>query len=53
LSLTQKRRKHVGQGTGDEEEGDVLSKDEEEKAKGDKAGDQAGEDFYEAEIDID
>jgi sporulation protein YhbH len=47
-----KKRKHVGQGTGEEEEGDVLSQDGDQEAKGDKAGDGAGEEFYEAEIDI-
>ena len=48
--------KHVGQGDGDSQVGDVIAKgsgDKEGKAgQGKQAGDQAGQDYYEAEISI-
>ncbi|QUG40289.1 sporulation protein YhbH [Psychrobacillus sp. INOP01] len=48
--------KHVGQGDGDSQVGDVIAKgsgDEKGKAgQGKQAGDQAGQDYYEAEISI-
>lgn len=48
--------KHVGQGDGKSQVGDVVAKgsgDEEGKAgQGKQAGDQAGQDYYEAEISI-
>lgn len=47
------KHKHVGQGDGDSEVGDVLARDQpKESGKGGKAGDQAGQDYAEAEIDI-
>ncbi len=48
------KSKHVGQGDGDSKVGDVVARGSEEgesgSGKGKKAGDQAGEDFSEAEI---
>ncbi|GIP38438.1 stress response UPF0229 protein YhbH [Paenibacillus sp. J31TS4] len=46
------KAKHVGQGDGDSQVGDVLGRDpaDGKPGKGDGAGDQAGEDYYEAEI---
>lgn len=48
--------KHVGQGKGDSQVGDVVAKgsgDEKDGAgQGKQAGDQAGQDFYEAEVTI-
>ncbi|MCZ8533886.1 sporulation protein YhbH [Psychrobacillus psychrodurans] len=48
--------KHVGQGDGDSQVGDVIAKgsgDEQGKAgQGKQPGDQAGQDYYEAEISI-
>ncbi|MFC7440345.1 sporulation protein YhbH [Laceyella putida] len=48
--------KHVGQGNGDSKVGDVLGKEQESgqagPGKGQGAGDQAGMDYYEAEISI-
>ncbi|MRG27432.1 MULTISPECIES: sporulation protein YhbH [Laceyella] len=48
--------KHVGQGNGDSKVGDVLGKDSPSgqagPGKGQGAGDQAGMDYYEAEISI-
>lgn len=50
------KNKHVGQGTGKSKIGDVVARDgkSEQKApgKGQGAGDQAGEDYYEAEVSI-
>jgi uncharacterized protein len=48
--------KHVGQGDGESEVGDVLGVDPAPAAgpgKGEGAGDQAGEDYYEAEVSMD
>lgn len=46
--------KHVGQGDGDSQVGDVIGVDPRSTApgKGDKAGDQPGDDYYEAEINL-
>src|SRR5690606_30773352 len=49
------KSKHVGQGDGDSKVGDVLGRDPSPQAgqgKGQGAGDQAGQDYYEAEIDL-
>lgn len=49
------KNKHVGQGDGDSQVGDVVARDGSQKqspGKGQGAGDQPGEDFYEAEISM-
>lgn len=49
------KNKHVGQGDGDSQVGDVVARDgsgEKGPGKGQGAGDQAGEDYYEAEISL-
>ncbi len=51
------KNKHVGQGDGDSQVGDVVARDgnSQQKAgpgKGKGAGDQAGEDYYEAEVSM-
>jgi hypothetical protein len=49
------KSKHVGQGDGDSQVGDVLGIDPSAASgpgKGEGAGDQPGEDYYDAEIDI-
>lgn len=50
------KQKHVGQGDGDSQVGDVLGVDREAQkkgpGKGENAGDQPGEDYYEAEISM-
>ena len=49
------KNKHVGQGDGDSKVGDVVARDGSGKpgpGKGQGAGDQAGEDFYEAEVSM-
>ncbi|MEC2057743.1 sporulation protein YhbH [Peribacillus psychrosaccharolyticus] len=49
------KNKHVGQGDGDSELGDVVARDgkpEQGPGKGPGAGDQAGEDYYEAEVSM-
>jgi hypothetical protein len=50
------KSKHVGQGTGASRVGDVLGRDplagQPGAGKGEGAGDQPGEDYYEAEIDM-
>ncbi len=50
------KQKHVGQGDGDSQIGDVLGVDREAQkkgpGKGEGAGDQPGEDYYEAEISM-
>src|SRR3990167_705680 len=48
-----KKSKHVGQGDGESEVGDVIASERKKSGKGDKAGDQEGEEYYEAEIEID
>jgi uncharacterized protein len=50
------KQKHVGQGDGDSQVGDVLGVDRDAQkkgpGKGEGAGDQPGEDYYEAEISM-
>src|SRR4051812_873763 len=47
----QKKQKQVGQGDGDSKVGDILQSDDPKQAEGqDKAGDEAGVEYYEAEI---
>ncbi|MCY7952651.1 sporulation protein YhbH [Bacillus inaquosorum] len=50
------KNKHVGQGDGDSKVGDVVARDGSDKkqgpGKGQGAGDQAGEDYYEAEVSL-
>ena len=50
------KNKHVGQGDGDSEVGDVVARDgsdsKQGQGKGQGAGDQAGEDYYEAEVSL-
>ncbi|WP_071459004.1 sporulation protein YhbH [Bacillus massilinigeriensis] len=49
------KNKHVGQGKGDSKVGDVVARDssgEKAPGKGQGAGDQAGEDYYEAEVSM-
>lgn len=49
------KNKHVGQGEGDSQVGDVIARDgsgQKAPGKGQGAGDQAGEDYYEAEVSL-
>ncbi|MCR2821122.1 sporulation protein YhbH [Lederbergia panacisoli] len=49
------KNKHVGQGDGDSQIGDVVARDgpsQKGPGKGQGAGDQAGEDYYEAEVSM-
>ncbi|UOQ46520.1 sporulation protein YhbH [Halobacillus salinarum] len=49
------KNKHAGQGEGDSEIGDVVAQAPSKKGKpgdGEGAGDQAGEDYYEAEVSL-
>ncbi|WP_042349949.1 sporulation protein YhbH [Bacillus massiliigorillae] len=50
------KNKHVGQGDGDSQVGDVVARDnsgaQKAPGKGQGAGDQAGEDYYEAEVSL-
>ncbi|WP_391119518.1 sporulation protein YhbH [Psychrobacillus sp. L3] len=48
------KTKHVGQGDGDSQVGDVIARDPsgEGSGAGKQAGDQAGKDYYEAEVTI-
>ncbi|MBM7586324.1 sporulation protein YhbH [Bacillus pakistanensis] len=49
------KNKHVGQGEGDSQVGDVVARDGSQQkgpGKGQGAGDQAGEDYYEAEVSM-
>lgn len=50
------KNKHVGQGDGDSKVGDVIARDgsadQKGPGKGQGAGDQAGEDYYEAEVSL-
>jgi sporulation protein YhbH len=53
IRYSQDRNKHVGQGDGDSQVGDVIAKDGSRKqgpGKGEGAGDQPGQDYYEAEV---
>ncbi|MDT3425105.1 sporulation protein YhbH [Paenibacillus forsythiae] len=49
-----RKQKHVGQGDGDSQIGDVLGREPTQTGpgKGDKAGDQPGQDLVEAEVDL-
>lgn len=49
-----RKQKHVGQGDGDSQIGDVLGREPAQTGpgKGDKAGDQPGQDLVEAEVDL-
>lgn len=50
-----RKSKHVGQGDGDSKVGDVLGREPQtasKSGKGEGAGDQPGEDVYEAEVDL-
>lgn len=50
------KSKHVGQGNGDSQVGDVVAKDGDQGQKGQgqgkEAGDQPGQDYYEAEVSL-
>jgi sporulation protein YhbH len=50
------KNKHVGQGDGDSQVGDVVARDgssgQNSPGKGQGAGDQAGEDYFEAEVSL-
>lgn len=49
------KNKHVGQGDGDSQVGDIVARDgsaQEGAGSGQGAGDKAGEDYYEAEVSI-
>ncbi|MGE8207810.1 sporulation protein YhbH [Heyndrickxia sp. NPDC080065] len=49
------KNKHVGQGDGDSKVGDVIARDgspQQGPGKGNGAGDQPGEDYYEAEVSL-
>lgn len=49
------KNKHVGQGQGDSKVGDIIARDgspQEGPGKGQGAGDQPGEDYYEAEVSL-
>jgi uncharacterized protein len=49
------KNKHVGQGDGESQVGDVVARDGSQQkgpGKGQGAGDQAGEDYYEAEVSM-
>nr|WP_236838898.1 sporulation protein YhbH [Caldalkalibacillus salinus] len=48
------KQQHAGQGDGDSQVGDVVARDGKPQGpgKGQGAGDQAGEDYYEAEVDV-
>lgn len=53
IRYSQDKNKHVGQGDGDSGVGDVIARDGSPKkgaGKGSGAGDQPGEDYYEAEV---
>ncbi|MGP4069774.1 sporulation protein YhbH [Halobacillus sp. B29] len=55
IRYNHEKNKHAGQGEGDSEIGDVVAQAPQSKGKpgqGEGAGDQAGEDFYEAEISL-
>lgn len=47
------KSKHVGQGSGDSQVGDIVASDgSQSPGKGKQAGDQPGQDYYEAEVSI-
>lgn len=49
-----RKRKHVGQGDGKTKVGDVIAREDEGQGQGSgQGGDQPGQDYYEAEVEID
>src|SRR3954447_8269449 len=51
-----RKKKHVAQGNGKTQVGDVIGREQQAgqgPGKGKQAGDQPGDDFFEAEVDID
>lgn len=53
IRYNHEKSKHVGQGNGKSQVGDVVANDGSKNAgKGKQAGDQAGSDYYEAEVSI-
>ncbi|SDH54457.1 hypothetical protein SAMN05192534_10716 [Alteribacillus persepolensis] len=56
IRYNSENNKYAGQGDGDSQEGDVIAREpggkEQKGATGKKAGDKAGEDYYEAEVSI-
>lgn len=49
-----RKRKHVGQGDGKTKVGDVIGREDQGQGQGTgQGGDQPGQDYYEAEVDID
>ncbi len=54
IRYSQSKNKHVGQGNGKSKVGDVIAQDgkPQKGGTGEKAGDQPGTDYYEAEIDF-
>ncbi|MDA3128552.1 sporulation protein YhbH [Aliibacillus thermotolerans] len=55
IRYNMENNKYAGQGDGDTKEGDVIARDpsgQKKQGQGKKAGDQAGEDYYEAEVSI-
>ncbi|WP_138420638.1 sporulation protein YhbH [Aquibacillus sediminis] len=53
IRYSQDKNKHAGQGDGDSDVGDVIAKDgkpQKAQGKGEGAGDQPGQDYYEAEV---
>ncbi|WP_181349338.1 sporulation protein YhbH [Thalassobacillus sp. CUG 92003] len=55
IRYNHEKNEHVGQGDGESQVGDVVAKgpaDQKKAGQGSGAGDQAGEDFYEAEVTL-
>jgi uncharacterized sporulation protein YeaH/YhbH (DUF444 family) len=48
-----RKRKHVGQGDGNTKVGDVIGRENQQGQGSGQAGDSPGQDYYEAEVDID
>jgi sporulation protein YhbH len=48
-----RKRKHVGQGDGNTKVGDVVGRENQQGQAPGQAGDSPGQDYYEAEVDID
>jgi uncharacterized sporulation protein YeaH/YhbH (DUF444 family) len=48
-----RKRKHVGQGDGNTKVGDVIGRENQQGQGTGQAGDSPGQDYYEAEVDID
>lgn len=53
LRYDSRKKKHVGQGDGNTKVGDVIGKDSQGGAGAGEAGDRPGEDYYEAEVQLD